>query len=1014
MSQEGDLTCKKCDTPLILDDSLKKVNLTQLSRLVNKRQPRQEEPNILNPQDYIPQDRLNLYEYVSSKKHNIEPIQYRNYLESEDEEEEEGEPEGEDERSGEASGMDSSSTDNSYLLVLEESEEEFDYANKQSETEDREIRISNRIKTLNKVFEILSNNQDIDHPLSEDCANLLIENYKLKFDQNQREKDSYLSFLRKLKDKDNQLKIYEEEGDTVKFNPELFKKDLDKKLKDSIEEFERLTILEQQSLEELKQLEATKSELEVDLKQYKQELQEIESVKLTEILQQKNKLQLELQDKENKLEQSKAAYHVHLDHIDKLRNLNIYTKIFNITSDKNNKYGMINGFRIGYKVIRSEINAALGQIVLLLIFMIKRLNLKLVNYKLVPMGSQSQIVKFTEEEQGEETTTKSKTVLNLYSTDEFSLGKLFNFNKLDVAMISLLDVVSQIDARLISLDSEIELPYKISPRKDSIGVKRSDIVIVNEDSVPKSNQRIIPIKSEPEEIATNWIKLNHTNSNGNRSSPNDRLVLNFPNRFVEGSVNYGLPSNVNTSKSPSQIHLIQSSPMLNKGNSTELEVDTGFLSGEYSVNQDELLQAQNVYRNLFGESPSVSNNSSSINLKDNKLDSSIIKKEEDQYPSINAKDNKLDSSVIKKEEDQYPDMISLSQSKENSFIQPTPVVETIPKKKTRRKRRRNYRLQINKKVRKPPTMFVVLKVTNKVKFLRAINHRSFSGPRKQSESLGSILFGDRIFNSPFDIKMLQEKSCEKLCTSKYSKSDSVFVNRNIRASYNHNWIIDGLPVASVIKDARTDTTFYGPGFHIGEVDNKNNAHLANHFVIIIDYHKRGDNKFRVVGATAERYSLDRTGVPADAGADQICSLDLPQVLLSKEKESDVLFTYAVQFRESDVAWATRWDKYLHVYDPKIQWFSLINFSLIVSILGIIIGHIIVRTLKNDIVKYNEVNLDDDISDESGWKLVHGDVFRPPKQRLLLVLLILLPVLPPFTGIETELELLLEDVEFGIS
>ena len=61
--------------------------------------------------------------------------------------------------------------------------------------------------------------------------------------------------------------------------------------------------------------------------------------------------------------------------------------------------------------------------------------------------------------------------------------------------------------------------------------------------------------------------------------------------------------------------------------------------------------------------------------------------------------------------------------------------------------------------------------------------------------------------------------------------------------------------------------------------------------------------------------------------------------------------------------------------------------MIVLILGIVIAHILIKTLKNDIVKYNEVNLDDDISDESGWKLVHGDIFRPPKQRLLLSVLV---------------------------
>lgn len=261
------------------------------------------------------------------------------------------------------------------------------------------------------------------------------------------------------------------------------------------------------------------------------------------------------------------------------------------------------------------------------------------------------------------------------------------------------------------------------------------------------------------------------------------------------------------------------------------------------------------------------------------------------------------------------------------------------------------------------------------------------GPQKQLESLGSIIFGDRIFNSPFEINMLESKTCSKLCTSKYSKSDSVFVNRNIKAGYNHNWIVDGLPASMPILDASTHTEVYGTGFKIGEVDGSNYANLYNHYEIVIEYHKRSDFEFRVVGVTVTPHSLDRSDLKDDAGDEQLCNLDLKPVQLNKNKETDVLFTYSVNFEASDVAWATRWDKYLHVYNPKIQWFSLINFSLIVLILGIIIAHILVKTLKNDIVKYNEVNLDDDISDESGWKLAHGDVFRPPKQRLLLSVLV---------------------------
>ncbi|KAJ3092090.1 hypothetical protein HK102_010808 [Quaeritorhiza haematococci] len=40
--------------------------------------------------------------------------------------------------------------------------------------------------------------------------------------------------------------------------------------------------------------------------------------------------------------------------------------------------------------------------------------------------------------------------------------------------------------------------------------------------------------------------------------------------------------------------------------------------------------------------------------------------------------------------------------------------------------------------------------------------------------------------------------------------------------------------------------------------------------------------------------------------------------------------------------------------------------------------IILRTLNRDIALYNEEDLKEDPDDTTGWKLLHGDVFRPPK------------------------------------
>merc|ERR1719281_1602630 len=46
--------------------------------------------------------------------------------------------------------------------------------------------------------------------------------------------------------------------------------------------------------------------------------------------------------------------------------------------------------------------------------------------------------------------------------------------------------------------------------------------------------------------------------------------------------------------------------------------------------------------------------------------------------------------------------------------------------------------------------------------------------------------------------------------------------------------------------------------------------------------------------------------------------------------------------------------------------------------------ILFRTLHRDIAMYNELSSADEAAEETGWKLVHGDVFRKPRHAKLLV------------------------------
>ena len=97
-----------------------------------------------------------------------------------------------------------------------------------------------------------------------------------------------------------------------------------------------------------------------------------------------------------------------------------------------------------------------------------------------------------------------------------------------------------------------------------------------------------------------------------------------------------------------------------------------------------------------------------------------------------------------------------------------------------------------------------------------------------------------------------------------------------------------------------------------------------------------------------------------------------------EKSREVKFSYSVEWFDDDLPWAERHAKY---HDSRfvpssfeIHWLSIINSFVLVLLLTAFLTIILLRVLKNDLSRYME--LDDDAleEEESGWKLIHGDVF----------------------------------------
>ena len=110
------------------------------------------------------------------------------------------------------------------------------------------------------------------------------------------------------------------------------------------------------------------------------------------------------------------------------------------------------------------------------------------------------------------------------------------------------------------------------------------------------------------------------------------------------------------------------------------------------------------------------------------------------------------------------------------------------------------------------------------------------------------------------------------------------------------------------------------------------------------------------------------------------------------KESSVQFSYSAHWQPTEVPFSDRESYHLssslHDQSTEIHWLSIINSFVLVLLLTAILAVILMRVLHKDFARYMELDHDEeeggeDDDDEVGWKLVHGDVFRFPRQPMLL-------------------------------
>eukprot|EP00013_Stygamoeba_regulata_P029610 CAMPEP_0177648596 /NCGR_PEP_ID=MMETSP0447-20121125/10911_1 /TAXON_ID=0 /ORGANISM="Stygamoeba regulata, Strain BSH-02190019" /LENGTH=619 /DNA_ID=CAMNT_0019151245 /DNA_START=54 /DNA_END=1913 /DNA_ORIENTATION=+ len=252
------------------------------------------------------------------------------------------------------------------------------------------------------------------------------------------------------------------------------------------------------------------------------------------------------------------------------------------------------------------------------------------------------------------------------------------------------------------------------------------------------------------------------------------------------------------------------------------------------------------------------------------------------------------------------------------------------------------------------------------------------------ENLGELLLGDRIENSRYEIKTGVSIPCKLVCPSrKYTVEELSLLEKRISEDYRVDWLLDNLPAAERKQKIDMDgksAIRYEQGFPLGFKSDEHKMYVNNHVNIKVLFHSSESFEgVRIVGFEVDAKSIEyppsiTTCTPGEP---------YPHQSVSEGKETTITWTYSVAWEFSNTPWASRWDIYLLMLDDQIHWFSIINSMMIVLFLTGMVAMIMMRTLNADLRRYREMEDQEEAQEETGWKMVHGDVFRPPHNTIFL-------------------------------
>jgi transmembrane 9 superfamily protein 2/4 len=269
---------------------------------------------------------------------------------------------------------------------------------------------------------------------------------------------------------------------------------------------------------------------------------------------------------------------------------------------------------------------------------------------------------------------------------------------------------------------------------------------------------------------------------------------------------------------------------------------------------------------------------------------------------------------------------------------------------------------------------------------------------RMRKNLGSRLQGHDMKPAPFEFFVKKNKACTPMCMVKLTGKKLRWMRRLIERQYRVQLQLDGLPVLMRSKELNYAVRGYPVGFKApptpnGSQKQKNDIFVYNHLKFAITYHEDPSqfDGIRVTGFDVHPVSITHQA-PASGPVKPETTVSTcagfgvennPEKYLALsydvDASVDIIYSYDIQWISNDLEWTDRWDVYLvGAPDDDIHYYSIVNSLMIVLFMTGAIATIMIRTLRKDISGYNELQTIEEAQEETGWKLVHGDVFRPPE------------------------------------